>query len=416
MQELQSLQKTFLASMPNWLNSKIFVLSNIQWVGLLFLIIASVVADRTARFYIGSLTLRFFNKKGFQLKNKHKKAITTPLGICAFSLVWILGINILGLPGEIFQILHRIGLMAFTVACVWGSYYLVDVISLYFYRLAALSDNKFDDILVPLLRKACKLFVLCVGAIFVAKSFTLNVTNLVAGLGLGGLAFALAAKDTLSNLFGSLTVILDRPFQIGDWVVIGDKIEGVVQEVGFRSTQVKTFYDSIISVPNNNLSNVHIDNYGRRKYRRYSTHLDIQYDTDPKNIEVFCEGIRQIILKHQYTRKDYFHVYLNNLSSSSIRILLYVFWNVPDWNTELHERHHLLIDILRLAKDLNINFAFPTQTLHLFNEPHPNLDNSNHNQMDNIENITDKIIKSSVTFSTPRSSCDDMKNSTNKNR
>ena len=179
------------------------------------------------------------------------------------------------------------------------------------------------------------------------------------------MAFAFAAKDTISNLFGSLTVILDHPFSIGDWVVIDGKIEGTVVDVGMRSTRIKTFYDSVISIPNGMLTNVQIDNMGKRNFRRYSTKLGVQYDTPPEKIEAFCEGIRQIIIGHKWTRKDYFHVYFNGMGASSLDILLYVFWEVPDWKSELAERHRLLLDILRLGNEMNIDFAFPTQTLHL---------------------------------------------------
>ena len=118
-------------------------------------------------------------------------------------------------------------------------------------------------------------------------------------------------------------------------------------------------------MPNNTLTNTHIDNFGKRKYRRLNTKIGIAYDTPAEKIEAFCEGIRQIVLAHKWTRKEYFHVYLNNLGDSSLEILLYVFWNAPDWSRELNEKHRLLLDILRLGKEQGIEFAFPTQTIHL---------------------------------------------------
>ncbi|MBT6325612.1 MAG: mechanosensitive ion channel, partial [Bdellovibrionales bacterium] len=118
---------------------------------------------------------------------------------------------------------------------------------------------------------------------------------------------------------------------------------------------------------------IHIDNFGMREYRRFKTTIGVQYDTSPEKLEAFCEGIRQIIINHEYTRKDYFHVYFSNFGSSSLDILVYVFWRVPDWATELNEKHRLLIDILRLGNQMDINFAFPTRTLHLFNEEQKNI-------------------------------------------
>jgi MscS family membrane protein len=184
-------------------------------------------------------------------------------------------------------------------------------------------------------------------------------------MGIAGLGVSLAAKDTISNLFGSLTVLLDRPFRIGDWVNIDNGIEGTVEEVGLRSCRIRTFYNSLITIPNGMLTNAHIDNYGMRQFRRYSTNLGVQYDTPVEKIEAFCEGIREIIRKHPHTRKDYYHVYLNGLGASSLNILLYVFFITPDWADELKERHRLIMDILRLGKEMGIQFAFPTQTLHM---------------------------------------------------
>jgi len=163
-----------------------------------------------------------------------------------------------------------------------------------------------------------------------------------------GLAFALAAKDTVENLFGSVTVLIDRPFQIGDGVVIDD-LEG--------------------TVPNSRLVNTAVDNLGARRYRRLKCMIGVQYDTNPERLDAFCEGIRELIRLHPYTRKDYYMVYFNEFSDSSLNVLLYVFFETPDWATELRERHRLLVDIVRLARRLGVGFAFPTRTLHLASVP-----------------------------------------------
>ncbi|MEM8933707.1 MAG: mechanosensitive ion channel family protein, partial [Acidobacteriota bacterium] len=122
-------------------------------------------------------------------------------------------------------------------------------------------------------------------------------------------------------------------------------------------------YDSLITLPNANLIDASVDNLGARAYRRWSTHLGLTYDTSAEQVEAFCEGVRELVRRHPYTRKDSFHVYLNRFSEASIDVLLYVFFATPDWATELRERHRLSLDILRLAQDLGVSFAFPTQTL-----------------------------------------------------
>ena len=226
------------------------------------------------------------------------------------------------------------------------------------------TDTKFDDVLVPLVRKGLKLAVLAVGLVYAAKAMNVDLLPLLTGLGIGSLAFAFAAKDTIENFFGSIAVILDRPFEVGDWVAIGD-VEGTVEELGFRSTRVRTFYNSQLTVPNATLVRATVDNYGRRQYRRWKTHLGVQYDTTPEQLVAFTEGIRELVRTHPFTRKDYYQVWMHGWSASSMDVLLYVFFEVPDWNTELRERERLFLDIVRLADRLGVAFAFPTQTVHL---------------------------------------------------
>ncbi|RAP29813.1 mechanosensitive ion channel family protein, partial [Candidatus Marinamargulisbacteria bacterium SCGC AG-414-C22] len=230
--------------------------------------------------------------------------------------------------------------------------------------------NKFDDILVPLISRVLKLIVLVIGILSLAEILGLPLASLVAGLGIGGLAIAMAAKDTIANIFGSVTVVADRPFNIGDWVKINN-VEGSVVGLGFRSTRIRTFYDSVITVPNSNLLTAVVDNLGQRNYRRYKTLLQLTYDTPPEKITAFCEGVRHIIDTQEYTRKDVYHVYLNNMSDSSLDVLLYCFFKVPDWKIELQARESLLLAIVTLAKSIGVDFAFPTRTLHIESDSSP---------------------------------------------
>jgi MscS family membrane protein len=247
---------------------------------------------------------------------------------------------------------------------VWVGYRLVDVLGGYIASSREIQLTRFDDVLIPMLRKILRLAVVLVVVLLVLAWLRKPPTSVLGALGVGGVALAFAARDTLGNFFGSITVLFDRPFGIGDWIVIGD-IEGTVERVGFRSTRVRTFYNSMITIPNSKMVDTHVDNYGARQYRRAKVMLSVTYDTPPEKIDAFCEGIRELIRLHPYTRKDYYHVYFNKFAASSLDILLYTFFEVPDWSTELRERHRLFIDILRLAHRLGVEFAFPTQTLWL---------------------------------------------------
>ena len=358
--------------MPEWTSKKIFSLLSGQWLALFLLILVAFIIDFFILKYLFHKSKKLVAKKSPGLSKKlyelSEVRLGRPLSLVVISGIWNIGILFFELPLETLQILSRVGKIFFTFGLIWSLHRAVDLVADFFEKKALASENKFDDILVPLLRKTAKVFIICIGTVLIGQSLTLNVTNLVAGLGIGGLAFALAAKDTLSNLFGSVTVIFDRPFHIGDWVVIGEKIEGNVESVGLRSTKIRTFYDSLISVPNNLLTNVQIDNFGARKYRRYSTTLNLPFETPPEKVEVFCEGIRQLILGHEHTRKDYFHVYLNGENQYGLGIMLYVFWQCKDWSQELNERHRLMLAILQLAKKLHIPLTWPGQNIFLRKE------------------------------------------------
>ena len=346
-----------------------------KWLALLVIALAGVITDYTIRAVLRLVWHRFARRKGADVEKATLARAVRPFGLFGAGLVWLLGLRLLGLPDVALAAL-LVAVRAFlTLAGVWADYRIADLIGEFFAGRAAGTATKIDDLLIPLLRKTAKVFITAMGVVYIANALHVEIVPLLTGLGIGGLAFAFAAKDTIENFFGSVAVIVDRPFEVGDWVVIGD-VEGTVETLGFRSTRVRTFYNSLITVPNATLVRANVDNYGRRQYRRYSTHIGIAYATPPDLIETFCEGIRELIRLHPYTRKDYFQVWLHKMGAHSLDILLYVFHRAPDWQTELRERHRLLLDILRLADRLGVEIAFPTQTINIRRddtpiEPHP---------------------------------------------
>ena len=193
------------------------------------------------------------------------------------------------------------------VAAAWLVFRLIDLASGYLASRAERTASKFDDVLIPLISTIAKIVGILMGILICAETFNFNVNTLLGGLGIGGMALALASKDAVSNLFGSFTVLIDRPFEIGDWVITED-IEGTVEQVGFRSTRIRTFYNSLITLPNSRLTTAVVDNMGRRRYRRVKAVLGVQYSTTPDQLDAFCEGIRELIRRSSATRKDYFHV------------------------------------------------------------------------------------------------------------
>ena len=398
-------QDQFRTKLPESFQNKVFLVENWQWLGFIILLFLAFIVEK-----ITGVSVSFIIHKNFKIfklaSSDHLENMINPLRKLLFIVILIPGIQYLDLPVNILAFSSRFLMIGTSFITIWLAHRVVQMFSYYFQQKSLETKNKFDDILVPLLTKTVFIFVYLLGGVYIAHSLTIDVTGLIAGLGIGGLAFAFAAKDTLANFFGSIMLVLDRPFDIGDYIVT-DGIEGIVEEVGFRSTRIRTFYDSIITISNGELVNRSIDNKGKRRYRRLTTTLGLEYDTPPELIETFCEAIRQLILNHKWTRKDNFHVYFVNFGSSSLDIQLVVFWETGDYAREQAEKHRLMVDILRLAKEVGVCFAFPTQTLHMFNETSKPAFKIDKDYIGQGMNLGQTVAKKSLSLKNPRSNGND---------
>ena len=339
-----------------------------RWLAIGVAILSGVIVDLIVRFILRrvlrSISLGDDNEPTLVIT---LKKVPRPAGLAAGGAVWLSILPLLNLPPTAHAIIEPAVDIYITIAVIWFGFRGADLISLIAERKAKETSNKLDDLLVPLIRKTLKAGVFVFGFVYLANSMQIQLAPIIAVLSVGSLGVAFAATDTIKNFFGSITVILDKPFQIGDWVII-DGVEGTVETVGIRSTRVRTFYDSIVTIPNSVLVTTKCNNYTRRRYRRWKQMVSVGYSTSPEKISAFCEGIRELLRIHPYTRKDYYQVWLNEFAGSSLEILVYVFWKTPDWPTELRERHRFMLDIIRLAGELEIEFAFPTRTVYLRNE------------------------------------------------
>lgn len=352
---------------PAWAKGKYFILETWQWIAIAIAIFIGLAIKVIVRHSLGFFSL-FLRKGNIQFARDLLGAALGPTGYILAAIFWRVSLQFLELDGESLAF-FKVALKVFLSAnVIWLAYRITGVLSEFFTRVAEKTESTLDDHLVPLLSKTLKVFVVVLGLLFTAQNMGFNVMSLIAGLGIGGFAFALAAKDTVANFFGSLMVLFDSPFQVGDWIIVGDS-EGTVEEIGFRSTRVRTFYNSEVSIPNSQLMNASIDNMGRREYRRVLTRLGVTYDTSPEKLEAFLEGVKNIILANPYSRKDYLHVVFNEFGDSSLVVLLYFFLKVPGYSHELLARQNIFLEILRLAEKLNVEFAFPTQTLHVESFP-----------------------------------------------
>lgn len=225
-------------------------------------------------------------------------------------------------------------------------------------------DSQLIRLVIRLVTVIAAIAILVAGA----DRIGLPAYSVLAGLGVGGLAVALAAQQTLANLLGSLIIMFEKPFAIGHWIKLKDT-EGTVENVGFRSTRIRTFYNSLVTIPSSQLINGTVDNMELREYRQVKAILNLTYDTSVAKIDGFVKGIKQIIETHPDTRKDNIQVFLYEFGPHSLDILVNFFLKVPDREAELTERERIFREILCLAEAGKVEFAFPTQTLHIKSLP-----------------------------------------------
>ena len=356
----------FLA--PDWFKNTYIGIEVEQFIGIgVMVVVAGAVYVLLTQFLRIFVRARLSTEdRAFWDQERARLRRSLLAGVVAVTV--ILGFPTLDFNASVENVVTQIAVLLGAGALVWLGFRSVDIFTDVLERRAEQTEGRFDDQLVPLVRSALKGVVVLIGVVFVLGNLGVNVTSLLAGLGLGGLAVALAAQDTIRNLLGGVTIFADRPFQVGDWVVMND-IEGTVEHVGFRSSRVRTFYNSVVTVPNARIVDTHVDNMGLRQWRRYKTTLGLAYHSTPDQVQAFVEGVRALIRANPGMRKDYYIVEFHGFGGSSLDVLVYCFINAPDWNAELRTRHVLNLDIMRLAEDLGVEFAFPTQTLHVASQP-----------------------------------------------
>lgn len=356
--------------LPKMGTKQLFGLYTYQYITIFILALISALVYKVFAFFTERIISRLLKKAGYQSDSSERYLwlIARPTSVFIIVLLLLLFTPALQLPATYSKYVNLILRVMVPLFGTIIMYRIVNIGSVLLSKIAKQTDSTLDDQLVPLLRKTLKTFVIIIGTLFILDNLDVPILPLLTGLSIGGLAFALAAQDTIKNFFGSVMIFIDKPFQVGDWITTGDA-DGTVEEVGFRSSRIRTFRNSVIYIPNSKLADNVIDNHGLRKYRRFYTQITITYDTPPELIEVFVKGLRGIVENHPNTWKDNYHVYFNDMASSSLNIMFYIFFEVPSWAQELKARHEVLMEVIKLAQELGINFAFPTQTLHVENLP-----------------------------------------------
>jgi MscS family membrane protein len=225
-------------------------------------------------------------------------------------------------------------------------------------------NNKIDLILLPFISRTIRVILVAISISIIGQEFNYDVSGLVAGLGLGGLAFALAAKEAVGNLIGGIVIVTEKPFSIGDWILT-PSVEGTVEDINFRSTKVRTFSQALVTVPNSTLANEPITNWSRMGKRRINFHLGLNYQTTKEQIERVSKRIDQLLRTHEEIHPDSIMVAFDHYNESSLDILIYFFTHTTVWSEHLRIKHDINLKIMGILEEEGVEVAFPSRTIYV---------------------------------------------------
>ena len=335
-------------------------------LAILGIILAGIIVRFLSMAFAPSLLRKIIRSENLQTKTvkQSDKALGSALGACVSYILSLQLVNSIEngsttyeMPDVMLTILPNIFQFIIALAVVVWAFRLVNVVQDVVTMLDSdgVSDGT-DKTLVSALESVLRFFIVFIGAIFIADAIGVNLTSLIAGLGISGLALALAAKDTISNFFGALTVLLDRPFKVGDWVVVGTS-EGEVIEINLRTTLIRTGIDTVITIPNANLVSTPVENYGKRRWRRWQTMLHFDINSNPDEVEAFRDDVLNSIQENAATmNEDSSWCRVSDISATSIDVSLNLYWDVQGGADERQEKEKFLLEIMQLAKEHKLSF------------------------------------------------------------
>ena len=273
--------------------------------------------------------------------------------------------TIIGAPEEIRRVTYPIIGMIVTLTASIAAWHLLEVVGVLLQKLSDRTASATDDILFTLLLAAARLAVVIAAFLGVAYFLSIPTSGILAGLGIGGLAFAFASRETLSNVFGAGILVADRPFRRGDWITAGD-IDGSVEHVGIRSTRLRTTQDSIMVVPNGRLADSTINNLGTRRHRLLKTQLLVTAGATPEKLDAFTAAVRQRIIEDPAFLAHRTDVVVSNIVLEGVQIDVTTYMDASTASAERAARHALLVDIMQVAEANGLSLG---QGMHTGDEP-----------------------------------------------
>jgi len=339
--------------------------------GLAFLIIlASLVLRKIFDKLISKKLHQWAAKTQFLYDDILISALSPPVSALIFSMGIFFALFVFDLPREPYD-LPRLITQAYRVTLsligVWAAYRLCDLITEISRNFLSKHDDTLAEHFTPLVRQSIRITVLVIGGILIIQNLGYSVTSLVAGLGIGGLAIALAAQDTVANLFGTVVMFTDKPFKIGDWIKFGE-VDGFVEQFGFRSVKVRTWANTLLYIPNKLITSEIIENCSGMRKRRVKMTVGIQYDSPPEKVRELVSRIEAMLKNDKDVNQEYMLVRFTDFGPSSLDIFIYYFTNSTVWAEYLEVRQRINLQMMDLVHELGLSFAFPSHTLYFGNE------------------------------------------------
>lgn len=342
-----------IEGLPSWYFGNVLGAARWQWLALALLLAFSGPVSRLVRLVLNRIIETRYGFLKELRDSAHGKGIQRSAGLLVSALLWAVALPYLELPDKLHVSTRFLVQAASIVGLVWLVYSIWDSVCDVLTVRSSAMGRRTEKLLVPITRKLVQALIVIGGILLAFASFGVNVTAVVAGLGVGGLIIALAAKDSVENIFGSFTILFDMPFAIGDWVKIG-AVEGSVEEINLRSTRIRTSEDSIVTLPNSNLIRASVENLGARRHHRVKTILSVSAQLSTQRIDALAERIRLVIEEHPKTRKTGYQVEVYDFTYTEVRIMINFFVNADSYSEELRYRGELLLQIKRAAEEMGI--------------------------------------------------------------
>jgi MscS family membrane protein len=356
-----------LSSLQQLIDETILGISYSRVVSAFALIFFALILKRIVAHIFTKSIFKFTQKTSSEMDDILLKNLNKPAEFLVVVFGVYLAVEILQLPKEPTNIdrmaRHAVQILL-TFNLAWFCYNMVSLLEHWLGHWAEKTESALDDQLVPFIRKTLRIFIVFLAVLMLVQNLGYSISGLLASLGLGGLAVALAAKDSLSNIFGSIMILLDRPFTIGDWIKAGN-MEGTIEEIGFRSTRIRTFAKTLITVPNSVLMNMSIDNFSQMPKRRIKLSVGVTYDTTPAQMRQAVAAIKTMLKEHPAIHQDFFLVNFTDFGASSLDIMVYCFTTSTVWGEYLDAREDVCLKIMETLSNIGLEIAFPSQTLYM---------------------------------------------------